>query len=275
MNVINKNASPAAIDYNQNKLNDTRSESTLNMSQNEIINSKIKEQIKPHVNRAQTPSTIHKTKKIIKKDKNNSTRSLSFLKTTLKKSREKLRFTRIKIIPLRYFSQLKKKDNIKFIQTKKNQNKRNSETKKIRSKSFKTRFSSLYSSFNKIFMNFNPVTAIIFNIPKNQKIDFVYKKISSRIGGEFIYFKYNKKNGNLYIKFRNIFYYNYYYIYMKDRPFLPNCKELKMTKIEETNEMWRVLKEEEIIMTFEQENNNNYFYDYICKNFKSFPLEYR
>jgi hypothetical protein len=273
MNEINKNTSPPTIDSNQNNLNDTRSESTMNMSQNEIINLKNKEQNKPHANRAQTPSTIRKTKKIIKKDKDNSAKSLSFLKTNLKKSREKLRFTRIKIIPVRYISQLKKKNNTKFMQTKKNQNKINSETKKIRSKSFKARFSSLYSSFNKIFMDFNPVTAIIYNIPKNLKIDFVYQKISSRVGGEFIYFKYNKKNGHLYIKFRNIFYYNYYYFYMKGRHFLPNCKELKMTKIEEANEMWKALKEEEILMTFEQENNNNNFYDFISKNFKSIPLK--
>ena len=60
---------------------------------------------------------------------------------------------------------------------------------------------------------------------------------------------------------------------MKGRHFLQNCKELKMTKIEEANEMWKALKEEEILMTFEQENNNNNFYDFISKNFKSIPLK--
>ena len=136
-----------------------------------------------------------------------------------------------------------------------------------RSKSFKTGFSGLY--FNNIFLEILPLTAIIFHIPKNQKINLIFDKLCARIDNrEFIRFKYNKKNGVVYIKFRNIFYYNYYFNYYKNRTFFKNTPILQMTKIEENKGMWAVnpFEEEEKKLNFNESLDedscfhNNYLY---------------
>ena len=271
MNEINNNASFIKnLDCLYN-LNDNKSESTLNMSQNEIKDVTDKILNKAYTNRTRAFSFSYKKNKIIKKyvkNGDNFTRSKSFLKTNLKRTRENLRFKKLKKTFLRHNSYLKELNNPKVLKTKKTNN--TTRPKKTRSKSLKTSFSSLYSSFNKIFVEFIPVTALILNIPKNQKIEMVYEKINCKIYKEFIHFKYNKIKGHVYIKFRNIFYYNYYYCLFKGRSFFPNSNTLKMIKIEEKNGMWDVdpLKEEEKKMTLEQKDD--FFYkSYICRNFKS------
>lgn len=271
MNEINNNASFIKnLDCLYN-LNDNKSESTLSMSQNEIKDVTDKILNKAYTNRARASSFSYKKNKTIKKtikNGDNFTRSKSFLKTNLKRTRENLRFKKLKKTFLRHNSYLKELNNPKFLKTKKTNN--TTRPKKNRTKSLKTSFSSLYSSFNKIFVEFIPVTALVLNIPKNQKIEMVYEKINCKIYKEFIHFKYNKIKGHLYIKFSNIFYYNYYYCLFKGRNFFPNLNTLKMIKIEEKNGMWDVdpLKEEEKKMTLEQ--NDDFFYkSYICRNFKS------
>ena len=271
MNEINNNASFIKnLDCLYN-LNDNKSESTLNMSQNEIKDVTDKILNKAYTNRARASSFSYKKNKTIKKavkNGDNFTRPKSFLKTNLKRTRENLRFKKLKKTFLRHNSYLKELNNTKFLKTKKTNN--TTRPKKTRPKSLKTSFSSLYSSFNKIFVEFIPVTALILNIPKNQKIEMVYEKINCKIYKEFIHFKYNKIKGHVYIKFRNIFYYNYYYCLFKGRRFFPNSNTLKMIKIEEKNGMWDVdpLKEEEKKMTLEQKDD--FFYkSYICRNFKS------
>lgn len=143
---------------------------------------------------------------------------------------------------------------------------------KKRSQSFKTGFPSFYY-FNNIALEFIPLTAIIFNIPKNLKIKIVFKKLCARIDKrEFIRFKYNKKTGIVYIKFRNIFYYNYYFYYFKNRNFFKNTPPIQMIKTEEINGMWAVnpLEEEEISMKFNElsDKDYNFYNNYLALNYK-------
>jgi hypothetical protein len=152
--------------------------------------------------------------------------------------------------------------------------------KKKRSKSNNSRFPGLYSSFNNILIEYIPVPAKVSNIPKNQNIKIISKKIDANIDKKtFICMKYNKKKGVLFIKFRNIFYYNYYYYYFKGRSFYKkdpcgNYLPLEMVKIEETNDLWtKNLKEEEIKEYTIGDEENNEFYLYIRMYFRSVSPE--
>ena len=134
-----------------------------------------------------------------------------------------------------------------------------------RAKSIKYKLSNLYSSFNNILLEYIPVTGKVFNIPKNLNLDKIFNKINLRIDEKtFICLKYNKKTGDLFIKFRNKYYFNYYYYYFKNKIFFHQNKPLKMIKIEETNGLWDINpKEEELKKLIINNNENQYsFYKY-------------
>lgn len=142
-----------------------------------------------------------------------------------------------------------------------------------RSKSIKHKFSNLYNSFNKILSEFIPVTAKVVGIPKNQNLDLIIKKINVNIDNKtFICLKYNKKNGILYIKFRNKYYFNYYYTYFKNKSYYNDSPKLKMIKIEETKGLWEINDKNEQFkkIIINNDNEDNYFYHYILSNFSEF-----
>lgn len=134
--------------------------------------------------------------------------------------------------------------------------------KNNRSKSLSTKLHPSNLSFKSILDEFIPVVAKALNFPKNGKLKDIFKRININIDNRtFIRIKYIKKTGVLLIKFRNIFYYNYYYSLFKDRKIYKNLPNIKMYKIEEDILLWQKNSEEED-MTFSHINEgNNFIYE--------------
>ena len=255
---------------NQYNSNDTKAESSLDLSHINYKEITITKQHKKCQNRIRTPPRMHTARNKSKQNPKVSGRSKSSLKSNVKKLTKKLGLIKsFKIV--RPKSPLKKSTNILNKKEKKEQ--ANNQLNKKRSKSLIVRFSDLYSSFNKIIKEF-PITAIVYGIPKNQKIDEIIKRIDAHIDNRtFIRFKYNKKNGNLYIKFRNIFYFRFYCCYFKGKQYFNGTPSIKMIKIEEKNGMWEInpkFEEEKEMANFNGHQDNffykNYIYEFVKKN---------
>ena len=257
-----KNNNSSNLNYNkQYNSNDSKTESTLNLSQIDLKKITTKKLNKIYKNRIRTPCRKYFFKNKSEQNLILFDRSKSSLKSNLKKIKTK--FSLIKLIKCHRPKSCSKGSKINFnIREKKE--KPNNELKKIRSKSLLVRFSGLYSSFNNIILEYLPVTAKVLNIPKNQKIDKIIEKMDAHIDNRtFIRFKYNKKNGNLFIKFRNIFYFKFYCYYFKGKHYFKASPIIKMIKFEEENGMWDInpKNEEAKKMTNFAGHQNHFFYD--------------
>ena len=247
-------------DISQYYSNDSKTETSLNSSQIDLKEITSKKLNKSYKNRNRTPTCKHYFENKSKKNPYSSNRSKSSLKSNLRKLKKK--FCVIKSnLALRSKSCKEAK---KIFNRTGKKGKPITASKKNRSKSLLVRFSGLYSSFNKIMLEFLPVTAKVFNIPKNQKIDEIIEKIDAHIDNRtFIRFKYNKKNGDLFIKFRNIFYFKFYCYYFKGKHYFKASPIIKMIKFEEENGMWDInpKNEEAKKMTNFAGHQNHFFYD--------------
>lgn len=217
-------------------------------------------------NRNRTAICKHIPSKNFRLSKGPSARPKSLLKKKTTKYNRKFNLLKIKL-RFRNKSSLKK---LKILETEK----KNTKCINIcrinkRAKSIKPSFSSLYTSFNRIFTENTPVTVKVINILKNQKLADIFRKINANIDNKtFIILKYIKNKGDLYIKFRNIYYYNYYYSYFKGKVFFGN-KILQMIKIEENHNLWTVNSDKEEIFIPKIINGDDFFYQsYIRQNFK-------
>lgn len=262
MNEIKNNISFNLNYINQYNSNETKTESSLDLSQNDLKGLTKKKLNKSNKNRNRTPPCMHYFKNKSKHNPNSLVRPKSSLKSNIKKLKKK--FSLIKSNKTLRPKSCSKQSKKIFNKTEKKENVING-TKKYRAKSLLVRFSDLYSSFNKIILEFIPVTAKVYSIPKKQKIDNIIEKIDAHIDNRtFIRFKYNKKNGNLFIKFRNIFYFKFYCFYFKGKHYLKNTPLIEMIKIEEENGMWEINPkiEEEKKMTNFSGLQDNFFYNY-------------
>lgn len=254
----------------QNNSNDTSFESKLNSSQISGNSPSNKTLNKDSKYRNMTPTCSHAKNMKAEKQKNYSTRSNSLLlKNHLHKNINKNVKLNLSKITLTC-----KRDNScsKFGQDWKKEIKVqvNCHNSAKRSKTIKPKFSNLFHSFNKILSEIIPVTAKVAGIPKNQNLDLIYQKINVNIDNKtFIFLKYNKKNGNLFIKFRNKYYFNYYYSYFKNRSYFYGLPKIKMTRIEETRGLWDINNKNEQLKELTINNNDvdNSFYHYIRSNF--------
>lgn len=259
------------INYiNQYNSNDTKTESSLNLSQIDLKDISSKKLKKIYKNRIRTPPCMHNLNKKSKRNPNSSGRSKSSLNSNVKKLKKKLNL--IKSIKTQRPKSCLKEAKKRFNQNEKQE--KTNELKKNRSKSLLVRFTGLYSSFNKILLEFIPVTVKVLNIPKNQKIDEIIEKIDAHIDNRtFLRFKYNKKNGDLFIKFRNNFYFKFYCYYFKEKHYFRHTPSIKMNKIEEKKGMWVINPkiEEEKKMTNFNGHQETFFYNYYkYKLFKDF-----
>ena len=256
-----KNKLLTNINYNSN---DTNSESILNINQ---INEKMVLNKKPNINyrnKNRTPFCIHDpNKKQNKKSSNVRPKSLLIKEKTKIKKLYFLNKNNTFISKRNKSCSKLKKNMPKIKETEKINNNFHNSIK--RAKSIKYKLSNLYSSFNNILLEYIPVTGKVFNIPKKLNLDKIFNKINLRIDEKtFICLKYNKKTGDLFIKFRNKYYFNYYYYYFKNKIFFHQNKPLKMIKIEETNGLWDINPKEEELKKLDINNDENKysFYKY-------------
>ena len=258
-----KNSESIKLNYiNQYNSNDTNIESSLDSSQIDLKETTSQKLHKNYKYRIRTPPCIHNVKNKSKQNPKSSGRSKSSLKSKVKKLTKKLGLIKSPKV-VRPKSALKKAKKMLNKAEKKEQAKE--QLNKKRSKSVLVRFSDSYSAFNKIILEFIPVTVLVFGVPKNQKIDEIIERIDAHIDNRtFIRFKYNKKNGYLYIKFRNNFYYKFYCYYFKGKHYFKGTPSIKMIKIEEENGMWDINPkfEEEKDMTNFNGHQDNFLYKY-------------
>ena len=128
-----------------------------------------------------------------------------------------------------------------------------------------------YLSFKNILDEFTPVIGKISNLPKNKKLYKIFRKINARIDNRtFLRIKYNKRTGILFIKFRNKYYYNYYYSLLNGRQFNEGLPNVEISKIEEDNFLWIKKADEEDKVFYDKKVENNLFYkDYISSSFRN------
>ena len=258
-----KNKSINNLNYiNLNNSNAIQSGSFISTSQ---MSEKSLQINKIYRNRNRTAICKHRAFQRFRLNKGPSARPKSLLKKKSTKYNRKFNLFKIK---LRFRNKSSSKK-LKIIETEKKNTNSICRMNK-RPKSIKPRFSSLYTSFNRILTENTPITVKVLNIPKNQKLATIFKKINANIDKKtFIILKYIKNKGDLYIKFRNIYYYNYYYYYFKGKVFPGGNKILQMIKIVENHNLWIVNSDKEEIIIPKIINGDDFLYQsYILQNFR-------
>ena len=147
-----------------------------------------------------------------------------------------------------------------------------------RSKSMDFDLTVLNKSFENLFAEYIPVTAILINAPKNYDLNKIYKKINQKIDNQtFLRLKYDKKEGILFIKFRNKYYYNYYFSYLNRKAIFEGLPFVEFLQVEDNLNLWSLnpkFEEEKIFILSDESKKQDYdFYkNYIYKEFKKLPI---
>ena len=147
-----------------------------------------------------------------------------------------------------------------------------------RSKSMDFDLTVLNKSFENLLAEYIPVTAILINAPKNYDLNKIYKKINQKIDGRtFLRLKYDKKEGILFIKFRNKYYYNYYFSYLNRKAMFEGLPFVEFFQVEDNLNLWNLnpkFEEEKIFILSDESKKQDYdFYkNYIYKEFKKLPI---
>lgn len=143
-----------------------------------------------------------------------------------------------------------------------------------KSKTFEPKSSNLY--YQNILIENVPVTAKVTNIPKNDKLSKILKKINFNIDKQtFLRIKYNRIKGVLYIKFRNIIYYNYYYLNLNKKHYYKGLPCVNITKVKNNINIWDIdpqSEEEKIFKIKCKKKKNNFFYSLIYDEYKDYNL---
>ena len=145
-----------------------------------------------------------------------------------------------------------------------------------KSKTFEPKSSNLY--FQNILIENMPVTAKVTNIPKNDTLSKILKKINLKIDKQtFLHIKYNRIKGVLYIKFRNKIYYNYYYLNLNKKHYYKGLPCINITKVNDNINIWdididpRSEEEKKFIINYKKKKNN-LFYSLIYYKYKDYNL---
>ena len=169
-------------------------------------------------------------------------------------------------------SQPKKTNSIKVNRP---ENTLNSFSNFCKSKTFEPKSSNLYLYQNILIENV-PVTAKVTNIPKNDKLSKILKKINFKIDKQtFLRIKYNRIKGVLYIKFRNKIYYNYYYLNLNKKHYYKGLPCINITKVKNNINIWDIdpqSEEEKIYKINYKKKKNNFFYSLIYDEYKDYNL---
>ena len=143
--------------------------------------------------------------------------------------------------------------------------------KYLKSKTINYDSSAVKASFDNILVEYIPVNGMLINVPKNYNFQKIINKINVNCDARtFLCIKYNRKEGKLYIKFRNIYFYNYYYYYLHNRPFINGQPEMKLCKVENNINIWDINPKYEEIKYFKivKENYSYDFYNNYIKELK-------
>jgi hypothetical protein len=122
-----------------------------------------------------------------------------------------------------------------------------------------------------LIQNILPIVGKVINLPKNSSLKEIINRIDARIDDRtFLKLKYNKRLGLLYIKFRNEIYYNYYSCLFNGRSYFRNGEYLKITEIQENENLWTQNQDEELLNFYFNNNKpEGFIYKfYIKKNFR-------
>ncbi len=158
------------------------------------------------------------------------------------------------------------------------QDKNSSKKNFNRSKSMDFDLTVLNKSFENLLAEYIPVTAILINAPKNYDLNKIYKKINQKIDNQtFLRLKYDKKEGILFIKFRNKYYYNYYFSYLNRKAMFEGLPFVEFFQVEDNLNLWNLnpkFEEEKIFILSDESKKQDYdFYkNYIYKEFKKLPI---
>ena len=147
-----------------------------------------------------------------------------------------------------------------------------------RSKSMDFDLSVLNKSFENLLAEYIPVTAILINVPKNYDLKKIFKKINQKIDNQtFLRLKYDKKEGVLFIKFRNKYYYNFYFSFLNRKVFFGDLPFMELFPVEDNLDLWILnpkFEEEKIFILSNESKKQDYdFYkNYIYKEYKKLPI---
>ena len=151
-------------------------------------------------------------------------------------------------------------------------NSNNSKYEFYKSKTMNYDPSDAKTFFDNILIDYIPVDAMLINVPKNYDFEKIINKINANCDPRtFLCIKYNRREGVLYIKFRNIYFYNYYYYYLHNRSFDNNRQQkMELHTVENNINIWNINTKYEDIKIFKiaKENSSYDFYNNYIKKLK-------